>query len=114
MQTNSADSPAAKTLWVVAHERDDPMVLVQAQYPEAEAFEVLKRMIRERVGEGVHVDPRSTTEEIGRRYDVHDGNGWLATYWLAEEQIANDDGMLTAIVGPGARQRTHHTVRRSS
>ena len=38
--------------------------------------------------------------EVGRRYDVQDANGWVATYWLAEDKLAEDDGMLTAIMSP--------------
>lgn len=113
VQTNTSDSTSMKTLWLVIHDREDPMVLSQTEYSEDEAIEVLKRTLRERLGDDVHVDPPIATEQLGRRYDVHDKDGWLATYWLAEQQVAGDEGMLTAIVSPGARQRGHHTFHKS-
>ncbi len=112
MHQNAADTTRLKTLWLISHERDDPMVLVQTEYSASEAIDALKRAIGDRVGNNVQVDPHVVTDQIGRRYDVHDRNGWLATFWLSEEQIANDEGMLTSIVSPGARQRAHHTFHR--
>jgi hypothetical protein len=112
VQQNAADTTGSKTLWLISHERDDPMVLVQTEYSASEAIDALKRAIGDRVGNNVQVDPHVVTDQIGRRYDVHDRNGWLATLWLSEEQIANDEGMLTSIVSPGARQRAHHTFHR--
>jgi hypothetical protein len=112
VQQNAADTTRPKTLWLISHERDDPMVLVQEEYSLSDAIDALKRAIGDRVGGSVHVDPPVATDQIGRRYDVHDRNGWLATFWLSEEQIANDEGMLTSIVSPGARQRSHHTFHR--
>jgi hypothetical protein len=109
---NAADTTRLKTLWLISHERDDPMVLVQTEYSASEAIDALKRAIGDRVGNNVQVDPHVVTDQIGRRYDVHDRNGWLATFWLSEEQIASDEGMLTSIVSPGARQRAHHTFHR--
>jgi hypothetical protein len=112
VQQNAADTSRPKSLWLISHERDDPMVLAQAEYSANEAIEALRRAIGDRVGNTVQVDPPLATDQIGRRYDVHDRNGWLATFWLSEEQIANDEGMLTSIVSPGARQRAHHTFHR--
>jgi hypothetical protein len=89
------------------------MVLTQTQYSSTEAVDALKRAIGDRVGGSVHVDPPVATDQIGRRYDVHDRNGWLATFWLSEEEIASDEGMLTAIASPQARQRAHHTFHKS-
>lgn len=113
MQTNAADSPQRETLWLVSHERDDPMVLVQTEYSSAEAVDALKRAIAERSGSSVHVDPPLATDQIGTRYDVQDRNGWLATFWLSEHQVASNEGMLTAVASPSARQRAHHTFSKS-
>ena len=112
MQSNIADSPLRNTLWLVAHVRDDPMVLVQSEHPADEAFGIMKRRMQETAGTDGQIDPPVVSESIGRRYDVHDRNGWLATYWLSEQPLAKDDGMLTAIVSPGARQRSHPTIQR--
>jgi hypothetical protein len=101
------DRSAVNHLWLVVHERDDPMTLSQSEHPREDAAATMKRLIKERLEAGAHVDPPIDKCEIGRRYDVHDANGWLATYWLSEEQLPADEGMLTAIVGPASRQRAH-------
>lgn len=113
MQGNMADRSQHRTLWLVEHERDDPMVLHQREYGREEASDALKRLLRDHAGDGVHVDPPIEPLEIGRRYDLHDAHGWLATYWLSEEPIAKHDGMLTAIVSPAAKQRAHTRVPRA-
>ncbi len=109
MQTNTADALPRTTLWLIEHERDDPMVLTQREYAREDANSTLVRILKAHVSGGLHVDPPFATLEVGRRYDVHDANGWVATYWLSQEKLADDDGMLTAIVSPGAKQRAHHT-----
>jgi len=88
-------------------------VLHQREYRREEALESLKRLLSSHAGDGVHVDPPTQPLEIGRRYELHDGHGWLATYWLSEEPIAKDEGMLTAIVSPAAKQRAHTRVPRA-
>lgn len=113
MQTNADDTSLPKMLWLVSHERDDPMQLQQTEYPASEALEALKRAIAARLGNDVDVEPPVATDQLGHRYDVHDRNGWLATFWLSQEPIASDEGMLTSIVSPIARQRGHHTFHRS-
>lgn len=107
VQTNIADAQPS-TLWLVEHERDDPMVLTQREYTREDATSMLAHMLKQHVASGLRVDPPFAKLEIGRRYDVHDASGWVATYWLSEEKLARDDGMLTAIVSPGAKQRGHH------
>lgn len=109
MSATSSDDSDRNSLWLVAHERDDPMVLSQTEYAREEAAAALKQVIERRLADGVHVDPPVDKCELGHRYDVHDANGWLATYWLSAEQLPGDEGMLTAIVSPGAKQRGHHT-----
>lgn len=106
MQVNKADAQP-NTLWLIEHERDDPMVLTQRECSREEAAPRLIRLLKQHVSNGLHVDPPFANVEIGRRYDVHDANGWVATYWLSPEQLARDDGMLTAIVSPAAKQRGH-------
>lgn len=108
MQSNTAQSSARSSLWLIEHERGDPMVLNQSERPRDDAVDALTRILKQHVANGLHVDPPFSSLEIGRRYEVHDANGWVATYWLSEEQLARDEGMLTAIVGPGAKQRAHH------
>lgn len=110
MQPNASDSPRRRSLWLIAHERDDPMILSQAEYAREDAPAELKRRLRAHASNGLHVEPPEATLEIGRRYDVSDSNGWFATYWLSEQQIASDEGMLTAVASPGARQRGHQTT----
>lgn len=114
MSATSSDRSVHSHVWLVVHERDDPMTLSQRQYAREEAAAAMKRLIKERLDAGAHVDPPIEKCEIGRRYDVHDANGWLATYWISEEQLPADDGMLTAIVSPGAQQRAHRTEERGS
>jgi hypothetical protein len=107
VQANTADTSATSSLWLIEHERDDPMVLTQHELPREDAQATLTRLLKAHVANGLHVDPPFSHLEIGPRYDVHDANGWFATYWLSEEKLARDEGMLTAIVGPGAKQRAH-------
>lgn len=95
-------------MWLIEHERDDPMVLIQREYPHEDAHSALTQILKAHVANGLHVDPSFSSLEVGRRYDVHDASGWYATYWLSHEQLARDDGMLTAIVSPSAKQRGHH------
>lgn len=109
MATIDPEHVARNSVWLVAHERNDPMTLAQTEYTLDEAVAELRRVLNDCVSHGAHVDPPLDHGEIGRRFDVHDANGWLATYWLSEEQLPRDEGMLTAIVSPGARQRAHHT-----
>jgi hypothetical protein len=109
MQTNVADQSAKENLWLVIHDRDDPMVLTQEELSRSDAADALRRLLQEYVDRGNHITPPEATSHIGTRHDVHDDDGWVATVWLAEEPVANDDGMLTAIASPGAKQRSHHT-----
>lgn len=109
MQSNTADAPARASLWLIEHERDDPMVLTQSEHAREDARDVLTRILKAHAANGLHVDPPFASLEVGRRYDVHDANGWVATYWLSDEMIALDQGMLTAIVSPVAKQRAHQT-----
>lgn len=113
MAVTYPDRSAHNPVWLIVHERDEPMTLSQREYPREDAPAAMKRLIKERIEAGAHVDPPSIDKcEIGRRYEVHDADGWLATYWLSEEQLAADEGMLTAIVSPGAQQRAHRTEER--
>lgn len=89
------------------------MVLEQTEYEPEDAGDMLKRRIHEHLANGAHVDPALDRCEIGRRFEVHDASGWLATYWLSEEPLPRDEGMLTSIMSPGARQRAHHSQPRS-
>lgn len=91
-------------LWVVAHERENAMCLVQHEYTTEEAVTHLKHVLNEHSQHGLHVTPRSVNNAVGQRYDVSDANGWYATYWLSPERIPADDGALTAITTPVARQ----------
>lgn len=96
-------------VWLIEHEREDPLVLKQREYAREDAAEALLHILRQHVANGLHVAPPFTELDIGRRYDVQDANGWYATYWLSEEQLAADEGMLTAVVTPGSNQRAHST-----
>ncbi len=110
MQSDTADKRARASLWLIEHERDDPMVLTQSEHSREDAQHVLTGILKAHSANGLHVDPPFARLEVGRRYDVHDANGWAATYWLSDEMIALDQGMLTAIVSPAAKQRTHQTA----
>lgn len=103
------DPSSSQTVWLIEHERDNPLLLTQREYPPDGAHAELTRILRAHVVNGLRVNPSFTTIDIGRRYDVHDASGWCATYWLSEEPLAPNVGMLTAIVSPTSRQRAHHT-----
>ncbi len=109
MQSNAADTRAPSRLWLIEHERENPMVLTQREHAREDACNALGRILKAHLANGFHVDPPFSSLEVGRRYDVHDANGWAATYWLSEDKLAEDDGMLTAIVSPAAKQRAHDT-----
>jgi hypothetical protein len=98
-------------LWLVAHEREDAMCLAQHEYTAEEAISTLKRILSEHAQRGLHVTPTVVTDSVGRRYDVSDAGGWYATYWFSPEQIAADDGVLTAILTPVARQHDFRQIR---
>jgi hypothetical protein len=53
---------------------------------------------------GLHVTPSAVNQSVGQRYDVSDAAGWFATYWLSPERIAANDGALTEVITPVARQ----------
>jgi hypothetical protein len=109
VQSNAADTKAPCRLWLIEHERESPMVLTQSEHAREDACSALGRILKAHIANGFHVDPPFSTIELGRRYDVHDANGWAATYWLSEEKLAEDDGILTAVMSPAVRQRANVT-----
>jgi hypothetical protein len=99
-------------LWLVAHEREDAMCLAQHEYTTEDAIASLKRLLNSHAQRGLHVTPSSVNQMVGQRYDVSDAGGWFATYWLSAERIAANDGALTAVITPAARQHDFRDVRR--
>jgi hypothetical protein len=97
------------TVWLVRHEREDAMCLLQHEYTAEEAIATLKHILSEHAQRGLHVTPSTVNQTVGQRYDVSDAGGWYATYWLSPERIAANDGALTAVITPVARQ--HDFVR---
>jgi hypothetical protein len=95
-------------LWLVAHEREDPMCLAQHEYTTDDAVATLKRLLGSHAQRGLRITPSAVNRMVGQRYDVSDAGGWYATYWLSPERIAENDGALTAVVTPVAR---HHDFR---
>ena len=91
-------------LWLVTHERDEAMCLSQHEYTSQEAVAVLKRTLGDHAQRGLHVTPGTVNDTVGQRYDVSDTGGWYATYWLSQDRIAANDGALTAVLTPVARQ----------
>lgn len=100
---------ANESLWLVVHDRDDPMIVTQTEYSREEASDALQKALRGHLAQGNRVTPLEAGSEIGTRHDVYDDGGWIATIWLSEQPLAGDEGMLTAIVSPSAKQRAHHT-----
>jgi hypothetical protein len=98
-------------LWLVAHEREDAMCLGQHEYATDDAIASLKRILSTHAQRGLRISPPTVNHMVGRRYDVSDAGGWFATYWLSPERIAANDGALTAILTPVARQHDFREVR---
>jgi hypothetical protein len=98
-------------LWLVAHERDDAMCLAQHEFTAEDALSTLRRVLSSHSQRGLHVSPRAVNHMVGQRYDVSDAGGWYATYWLSAERIAANDGALTAILTPVARQHDFRELR---
>ena len=95
-----------KTLWLVAHEKSDPMKLTMREIEHQRAYAELERMLRKQRDRGLHVDPVDPHPKPDIRYQVFNDNGWIATYWLALD-VSDDDGMLTRIGTPVTQRPTH-------
>lgn len=105
MGSHNPDSSVPQRLWLVSHEREDPMTLVQDEYAYESGVRALKRVLAEHTRHGMKVTPPPTeplADQVGRRYDVSDASGWYATYWLSPEEISDMDGVLTSVISPGA------------
>ena len=101
---DNADQP--ETLWLIAHESEDPMRLTMRELERENAPRELRRVLDEHQDNGARFDPRDAEPKIEVRYQVFTDAGWLATYWLSAS--ANEDqGMLTLVATPQTQNKTH-------
>ena len=103
---SSSNSQDGSTLWLIAHERDDPHRLTMHEHRSSDVFDQLEQALQAHRDNGARVDPREIARERDIRYQVFDDAGWLATYWISAEAPANE-GMLTAIATPGSPRKDH-------
>jgi hypothetical protein len=106
MTTEHANSDQPETLWLIAHESDDPMRLTMRELERENAPHELKRVLDEHQGNGARFDPRDADPKIEVRYQVFNDTGWVATYWLSTS-ATEDQGMLTLVATPQTQNRTH-------
>jgi hypothetical protein len=106
MSTEHDNTDQAQTLWLIAHESDDPMRLTMREIERKNAFGELARVLREHHDTGLRIDPRDSEPKVEVRYQVFNDTGWVATYWLSPS-AAGDEGMLTLIATPQTQHKTH-------
>ena len=106
MTTEHDATDESQTLWLIAHESEDPMRLTMREFEREKAPGELKRVLGEHRDHGARVDPRDPDPKTEVRYQVFNDTGWIATYWLSTS-ATEDQGMLTLVATPQTQHRTH-------
>jgi hypothetical protein len=106
MASEHGISDQAPTLWLIAHESEDPMRLVMRELERDSAPAELERVLRGHRDNGFRIDPRDSEPQPEVRYQVFNDTGWVATYWLSTS-ATEDQGMLTLVATPQTQNKTH-------
>ena len=106
MTTEHDESMQSETLWLIAHESDDPMCLTMREFERDNAPRELKRVLDQHHGQGARIDTGYSEPKTEVRYQVFNDTGWIATYWLSTS-ATEDEGMLTLVATPQTQHRTH-------
>jgi hypothetical protein len=106
MTTEHDESMQAETLWLIAHESDDPMRLTMHELERDNAARELQHVLDRHHDQGARIDPAYSEPKTEVRYQVFNDTGWIATYWLSTS-ASEDEGMLTLVATPQTQHRTH-------